>query len=168
MIKIRPATISDIGSVIRVHHGAVHGTDPSTFYPENILQSWSPGPTDEHRLEQFRLALEDKERFHLVAQLAENGTVIGFGTIVPSKGELRALYIDPNFGHRGIGSQILEHLEELALLHGAEELRLDSSLNAEQFYSRHGYSIIERGTHRLNTGIIMDCIKMKKKLYKHQ
>ena len=168
MIKVRSATISDIGDVIRVHHDAVHGTGPSSFYTQNILQSWSPGPTDEQRLHQLRLALEDKDKFHLVAELTENCTIVGFGTIVPSKGELRALYIDPSFAHRGIGSLILQNIEELALLHGAQELTLDSSLNAEKFYSRHGYSVRERGTHRLNTGVIMDCVKMTKKLCKQQ
>lgn len=168
MINIRRATVCDVESVIRVHHSAVHGTDPSSFYPKDILQSWSPGPNDEQRLEQFRLSLNDNEKVVLVAQLVDNCTIVGFGTVVPSKEEIRALYIDPSFTHRGIGSQLLQNLEQIALLHGTEQLHLDSSLNAEKFYSHHGYSIIQRGTHRLHTGISMQCIKMSKILIQSQ
>jgi putative acetyltransferase len=65
---------------------------------------------------------------------------------------------------RGVGSGILVRLEQLALGHGVEELRLDSSLNAEAFYQRHGYEVVERGVHRLGTGREMAAIKMKKRL----
>ncbi|CAF1219019.1 unnamed protein product [Rotaria sordida] len=46
MINIRAATISDIEALVRVHHAALHGSAPSTFYEQSILQSWSPSPTD--------------------------------------------------------------------------------------------------------------------------
>jgi hypothetical protein len=41
---------------------------------------------------------------------------------------------------------------------------LNASLNPERFYCRHGHSVIKRGSHRLRSGTIMDCVKMSKNL----
>ncbi|CAF4372894.1 unnamed protein product, partial [Rotaria magnacalcarata] len=43
------------------------------------------------------------------------------------------------YEHQGVGSKILQHLEELALAQGVNILKLEASLNAETFYIRHGY-----------------------------
>ena len=168
MANIRPATISDVEALVRVHHAAVHGPGPSTFYTQSILQSWSLSSTDQPRLNRLQQAIQNNEKLILVAELGEKAMIVGYGCVVPSKKELRALYVDPTFGHQRIGSQILRSLEDLALHHSAEELYLDASLNAEKFYCRHGYLMIERDIHRLNSGIDMDCIKMHKKLRSQQ
>jgi GNAT superfamily N-acetyltransferase len=167
MINVRRATNSDAEDLIRVHHAAVHGTAPSNFYTQDILHSWSPSPTDLSRIDGLRQASVNSEQLIIVAESRNNPVIIGFGSVIPSKQEIRAVYVDPAFAGQGVGSKILSNLEELALLHGANKLHLDSSLNAEQFYSHHGYSVIERGTHRLNSGVIMDCVKMSKDLQTH-
>jgi ribosomal protein S18 acetylase RimI-like enzyme len=41
---------------------------------------------------------------------------------------------------------------------------MDASINAEAFYRRAGYEILERGVHRLRSGREMACLKMKKTL----
>jgi len=168
MINLRPATISDAEALVRVHHAAVQGPAPSMFYTQNILQSWSPSPTDQYRVNQLRKAIENSEELLVVAESGKNAVIVGFGSIVPSQQELRAVYVDPAFGRQDVGSKILANLEELALLHGTDKLHLDASLNAERFYCRHGYSVIERASHQLNSGILMDCVKMSKKLCARQ
>ena len=164
MTNFRPVTISDVEALLRVHYAAVHGPGPSTFYAENIIQSWSPSPTDEHRINQLRKAIENSTELFVVAESAENALIIGFGSIVPAQQELRAVYVDPLFGRRGVGPKILSHLEALAILHGTDILHVDASLNAERFYNRHGYSVVQRASHRLSSGVDMDCVKMSKKL----
>ena len=39
---------------------------------------------------------------------------------------------------------------------------MDASLNAEAFYLRHGFAVVERGEHTLTTGARMRCVKMQK------
>jgi N-acetylglutamate synthase-like GNAT family acetyltransferase len=90
--------------------------------------------------------------------------VCGFGAIVPRLGELRAVYVHPGVGRRGIGSQILAALEHLALVNDVSDLQMVASVNAEHFYRRAGYSVLERSTHRLATGHAMACVKMSKNL----
>src|SRR5208283_3950217 len=90
--------------------------------------------------------------------------IVGFGSIVPQTSELRAIYVHPDFGRRGVGSQILWALEHLARRHGLTELAMDASLNAEDFYLIHGFAVVERGEHTLSGGARMRCVKMRKAL----
>lgn len=162
MINLRPAKVSDAEDFVRVQHAAVHGSDPSIFYTQDILQSWSPSPTDQYRLNRLRQAIEDSEEILVAAESIENAVIVGFGSLVPSKQEIRAVYVDPTFGSQGVGSKILTYLEEFARLHGVDKLHLDASLSAERFYCHHGYSVIERGNHQLSSGAVMNCVKMSK------
>ena len=47
---------------------------------------------------------------------------------------------------------------------GLLQLHMNASLNAEAFYRRAGYEVLEYGIHRLDTGLEMACVKMKKVL----
>ncbi|CAF3406897.1 unnamed protein product, partial [Rotaria sp. Silwood2] len=138
-MNIRSATIYDIEAVTRVHYEAVHGDTPANFYTQEILQSWAPSPTDEVRLNRLRYMIESSDRVLVVAEL-DNKSVIGFGSIILSEHEIRALYVDPMYEHQGVGTKILAYLEALALQHGVNTLELKASLNAETFYLHHGYS----------------------------
>jgi putative acetyltransferase len=98
----------------------------------------------------------------LVAETAAG--IVAFGSIVPRLGELRAVYVHPDAGRRGIGSQVLGELERLALERGVSQLHMDASINSEAFYRRAGYEVVGRGLHRFRTGHEMACVKMFKNL----
>ncbi len=159
-VNIRPAIVADAIAIIDLHFAAVHQS-ASSFYPPEVLNSWSTQP-DETRYDHIRRALEKGEELFVVAEDASG--VIGFGSIVPLLQELRAVYVHPRVGRRGVGSAILRCLEQLALDRGVLQLQMDASINAEAFYRRAGYEILERGVHRLRSGREMACLKMKKSL----
>jgi N-acetylglutamate synthase-like GNAT family acetyltransferase len=160
LVRIRPAVDADAAGVSRVHFEAVRRT-AAPFYPPDVIDSWSQEP-DERRREQFRRAIVGKDELFLVAD--RGGEVVGFGSIVPSSGELRAVYVHPDVGRTGVGAAILRDLEQMATATGLSTLHMDASLNAETFYARHGYEVVERGTHRLSGGAQMACVKMRKAL----
>jgi putative acetyltransferase len=159
-VIVRAAVATDAAGIIEVHHAAVHQT-ASSWYPPEILDNWSRQP-DEGRYQQMRNVIADGDELVLVAE--DVSGVCGFGAIVPRLSELRAVYVRPSVGRRGIGSGILASLEQLALDRGVSELQLDASINAETFYVRAGYEILSRGVHRLRSGHEMACIRMKKSL----
>ena len=160
LIRIRPAVEADATGLSRVHFAAVRRT-AAPFYPTDVIERWSPAP-DERRREQFRSAIVGNDELFLVAE--RGGEVVGFGSIVPSSEELRAVYVHPDVGRSGVGGAILRGLEELAMARGLWRLQMDASLNAEAFYSRQGYEVIERGIHRMGAGVGMACVKMRKSL----
>jgi putative acetyltransferase len=159
-VNIRPAIVADAIAIIDLHFAAVHQTARS-FYPPEVLDGWSTQP-DEARYDQIRRSVEKGEELFVVAEDASG--VIGFGSIVPTLQELRAVYVHPRAGRRGVGSAILTCLEQLAIDRGVLQLQLDASINAEVFYRRAGYEILERGVHPLRSGREMACVKMKKSL----
>lgn len=159
-VHIRPAVETDAERIIHAHFAAVHQT-ASDFYPREVIESWSRHP-DETRYQQIRQAIEKGYELFLVAE--DVSGVVGFGSIVPSLQELRALYVHPRIARRGVGANLLVHLERLAVLRRCANLQLDASVNAESFYDRHGYEVVVRGVHRLASGHEMACVKMTKTL----
>ena len=93
------------------------------------------------------------EKFHLWAKSAFQTSRV-----------LRAVYVHPRVGRRGVGAKILEQLEQAAVDLRLPELELEASLNAEAFYRRHGYEVLKRAIHRLASGHGMACVKMRKLL----
>jgi putative acetyltransferase len=159
-VTVRPAVSADAVAIIDVHFAAVHRT-ASTFYSSEVLDNWSPQP-NEARYQQMREIIAGDEELVLVAEDASG--VVAFGSIVPRLRELRAVYVHPNTGRRGVGSQVLAALERLALERGIPQLQMVASVNAEAFYRRAGYEVVESGTHRLRAGQEMACVKMAKHL----
>jgi putative acetyltransferase len=158
-VRIRPAFEVDAEAMSHIHFEAVHRT-AAPFYPNEVIDEWSPVP-DALRIDQFRRAICGGEELFLAAE-HDRGDVVGFGSIVPSAAELRAVYVHPDAGRSGIGSAILEGLERLAIENGVFALRMDASVNAEAFYLRHGYELVERSSHQLGRGPRMACVKMRK------
>lgn len=155
---IRTATPADAEAIIDTHFSAVHAT-ASTFYPSEIIESWSKKP-DEARYQWMHKIIEEGTEIVVVAE-GESG-IVGFGIIIPALREMRALYVHPAAGRRGIGEKTLLELEVRAVSRGISILKLNSSLNATAFYERNGYKSLSRGTVRLSNEHEMACIKMEK------
>lgn len=156
----RAATVEDAHSILEAHRMAVLRT-AATDYANDILTAWA-APLDPDNVRRMAGIIASRSELVLVAEI--DGKVAGFGSIVPKKGELRAVYVHPDYGREGIGSRILAALEDLARQHALIDLRTDASLNAENFYLRHGYAVVERGEHALRSGARMRCVKMRKAL----
>jgi putative acetyltransferase len=158
-IDIRFARSEDARGILETHYSAVHGT-AARDYPLEIRRRWST-PVTHERIDQYvRNALPNETT--VVADL--DGKIAGFGVIIESNNELRAVYVSAEFGNRGIGSALLQELERLAKERGCRELNMDSSLTAAPFYLHHGYEELERADHTLSTGDKMACVKMRKVL----
>jgi putative acetyltransferase len=159
-IKIELAQAQDAAAIAEVHHAAVHQSAKS-FYPEEVIHSWSR-PISNDRVERIKQVVEESDEWMIVAR--QNNQIIGFGSIVPENNELRSLYVHPSFGRCGVGERILTILEHEARSLRLPYLQMDASLNAESFYRKHGFEIIEYATHQLTSGQEMACVKMRKVL----
>ncbi|MDZ8079330.1 MAG: GNAT family N-acetyltransferase [Nostoc sp. DcaGUA01] len=159
-IKVRCCLPSDAESVLKVHRAAIHGT-ASLCYPKEIIQDWA-SPITPSKIKAFADNTVIGEETRIVAEI--NGQIVGFGAIVVSNSELRAVYVSPSFGRSGVGTAILQELEHLARERGLSELHLNASLNAEPFYQVNGY--INQGfeEHILRSGRKMPSVRMRKKL----
>lgn len=156
MLTIRTASLSDAIAMMHVHREAILGK-AAGHYPQPTLDAWARGVTPE-RVARAESQIADPEFIVLIAEAGDEP--IGYGVAVPSRGQLRALYVKPNtIGW--VGSALLSELEELAF--GiAEVLTCDASLNAVEFYRAHGYSEVGSIGHVLSSGASVPCIRMRK------
>ena len=70
-----------------------------------------------------------------VAEL--DARVVGWGAI---RGDvLEGLYVAPEFAGQGVGAGLLEMFEGLIRNRGFHSVRAEASVNAREFYFRHGY-----------------------------
>ncbi|MFY9657040.1 MAG: GNAT family N-acetyltransferase [Methylocystis sp.] len=157
MVQIRLAHRDDAATLMRVHREAVFAK-AAPFYDEAILESWSPGATPE-RVRRVEQEIVDPHYITLVAE--HEGEVLGFATAIPSRNELRALYVKPNTVGC-VGQRLLNYIEVLAFDAGAAYLEFDASLNAEAFYRANGYIEIGRADHVSDSGDASAAIQLRK------
>jgi putative acetyltransferase len=158
-VDIRFAKHEDARGILDAHYSAVHET-AARDYSLEIRRAWAV-PVTPARIDDYsRNALPNETT--VVADV--DGRIAGFGIIIESANELRAVYVAAEFGSQGIGSALLRELEKLAKESGCTELQMDSSLTAAPFYLHHGYEELARAEHTLNSGATMACVKMRKVL----
>jgi putative acetyltransferase len=161
-IYVRAAVPTDAEAILHVHNAAVHKT-AGAYYPPEVLEAWAAKLTEENHQRVGR-ETADEEMIVLVAEV--DARLAGFGMVVPGDEELRAVYVHPAYGRRGVGTAILKRLEEFAAQRGVKRLNVASSINAEEFYARQGYEVVERTVHQLRSGQEMACVKMMKLLHR--
>jgi GNAT superfamily N-acetyltransferase len=115
---------------------AIRRADPSDRNAVELVYAGATGS-------QLSLCDKEWERWISLAALvvAEiDNRVVGFGSIdVTATEHLRWLYLLPEYQRAGLGSRILQALEEIAWLNGLKAIRLHSTPNAVQFYAKLGY-----------------------------
>jgi putative acetyltransferase len=158
-ITVRIARIEDARGILEAHYSAVHET-AARDYSIEIRRAWATPVTSERIDQYLKHALPNETT--LVADVDER--IAGFGAIVESNNELRAVYVCAEFGRQGVGSALLRELERIAKARGCRELHMDSSLTAAPFYLHHGYEETGRGVHTLSSGGKMACVRMRKAL----
>jgi putative acetyltransferase len=149
----------DARAWLDVHRAAVRGLAAGD-YPDEAIRAWAPLPVTDAEVERLRGAATDERR--LVA--VRGGRVVGIAAWRPATSEVTACYVAPEEARSGVGSALLDAIEAGARRAGLSALEADSSLNAEPFYRRRGYAVLERGTRRLEAGPAMAAVRMRKAL----
>lgn len=162
LFDIRFASPGDAAAILEVHRAAVRGS-AAGFYSCEVIEEWAPLSVPPERVEAFQRTIAGGEEVVVVAVDSSNH-ILGFGSIVPSNDELRAVYVRSEHGRKGVGSAILRRLESLAREAGLTQLRMDASINAEAFYKANGFVVEDRGEHIMSSGGRMACVRMRKAL----
>ena len=160
--SLRRGLPADALAILEAHRSAVRST-AATHYSQAIVDEWGPADIATERVKNFERWIERGEEVIVVA-VDSTDAVIGFGSIVPSNSELRAVYVAAAHGRRGIGRAILSQLETLAREAGLNELSMDASMNAVPFYAANGFMSLGPGEHPMPSGNRMACMRMSKSL----
>jgi N-acetylglutamate synthase-like GNAT family acetyltransferase len=117
---------------------------------------WASSPTPEG----FRDVIGNTEFF--VSE--RDGQIVGFGFLDKRTERIEAIFVDPDVQRSGLGSAILQTLEDTARKAGLASLTLSSTLNAVAFYEHAGFKALKRTRYEHPNGFELDCVIMQKEL----
>jgi len=156
---VRTATVEDTLGILNARYSAIHRLG-AKFYSDEVCSKWG-SPITEIQVEKFKKSILNETNITFVAEF--NSKIIGFSRLsLPDT--VSAVYVDFDHMRFGVGAHLLKKLEDYAVENRVKALKLDSSLSAEAFYRKHGYSVVGRGTHTLSSGAEMESIFMEKSL----
>jgi GNAT superfamily N-acetyltransferase len=78
--------------------------------------------------------------------------------------KIRAIFVDPAWARRGLGSLILRHCEEAARAAGFLDLEMGSTLTGVPLYTLKGYRETGRVDVPLPNGEVLQVVRMRKRL----
>jgi len=94
----------------------------------------------------------------------QGDTPVGFGQFDPTGGWVRALFVDGEVQHRGIGGKLLAEIERRARRRGTARLRGAMSLNAVPFYAVAGFRPLGGPERLTSAGVWVPVVRMEKLL----
>jgi ribosomal protein S18 acetylase RimI-like enzyme len=144
--SVRRATDADKKSIWQVQTSAIRELCGTHYAHKDILQ-WSN-------------LLSPKSH----GQALHN--IVGYGQLNLQHEAIEAIYVSPTCVRLGVGTILLERLEEAAREIGINSLHVCSTLNAVGFYERNGYQAKGKTVYRLPPHIDLPCVRMDKRLKK--
>lgn len=161
-VTLREATSADAESIGDTHAASIRALGPDA-YDERQVRAWLSNVPPE------RYPLEDPDHYVVVAELADDDRIVGFGVLDydpdgrddRSTGEIGAVYVHPDHVREGVGRAMLAALESAARDAGLETLVLTASRNAIDFYRRQGYEGIETVSLEMAEGVRLECLRMR-------
>lgn len=150
VVSVRLAKPQDIKTLIKIQFDAIKILGEKDYNEEQL----------EALLKSKSKARNSGEHI-FIAEI--NSQPVGFAALSYSFNTIDAVFVDPDFARRGVGSKLLEILEQEALKHKVPILWVCSSLTGHDFYQANGYRTIRKTVFSLYS-IYIPCIQMKKRI----
>jgi len=154
-VNIRRAQPQDAETLWQIYIQAVRTFARSHYTPAQIA-AWEKLVTPQAYAKSY-----DGQLVY-VAEDAD-GVLMGFAHLDMGTGSIEAVYVHPTYGRHGVGSRLLQALEEAACQAGLTELEMEASLNAVAFYTFNGFTAHEQRVHPVH-GAEYACVYMTKVL----
>ena len=128
-ILLRLATAQDIAALIELQ----------TRSMSKLLTPYYTAPQIT-AIVRSQITARSTEEICLIAELT--GKIVGFAALLPTQGQISAVFVHPDFARQGVGTKLLVALEKYALSAKCRALSVMSSLTAVAFYQAQGYQIL--------------------------
>lgn len=144
----------DISAILEAYRAAV-GAVMTADYEPSILKEWASRTTEE-------FAAQNQARQRYVAEF--DGKIVGYAGLDFNKAVLTECYVLPEFSGKGVGTALVQTVEEAAREADLMSLSVLASLNAVNFYRKSGF--VEGGFEflRMADGQKMRCMILRKTL----
>ena len=173
-LKLRQASLVDVPALKALIESSVRGLQAGDYTPEQMESALRTTFTVDTQL------IEDGTYF--IAE--QDGTIVGCGgwsrrktlfggdhhavrddaVLDPScdAAKIRAIFVDPRYARRGIGSFLLKAAEDAAIAEGFTQLEMGATLTGVPLYLLKGYRVVEQIEVRLEHGVSMPVVRMRK------
>ena len=153
-LTIRQARLEDGEAICRAHLAAIRET--AAYYSLEQIEAWAEGIYPDSYAQAIR------EQLLLVAE-DDTGMVAGFAQLWLDNAVVKAVYVHPEYGRRGVGTALLKRGIEAARSAGLRRLYVEAAQNAVPFYQSLGFVAVREKQHRLNgTDTLLPCVDMVK------
>ena len=143
MKLIKKATLNDVDLL-----GQIHAKSWQQAYKNIVPNSVLDNITAERRAVRFKKAMSESGEENYL--LLVNNQPVGFTSISSSRdddlsdntGEIRGVYLDPDYWQKGYGSKLLKWAEAELKSRGYKSITLwvlKDNYQARKFYEKHGY-----------------------------
>ena len=154
-MKTRKARYSDRENLSELHISSIK-TLCGNHYSQEQIDAWTRVITPSVYDQALR------EKVFIVAYSSPQD-LMGLGILDIQNAEISAIYIHPDVVGKGVGTALLDELEETSRKNEIARLIVHSTLNAKGFYSKRGYIAEEFAFHSLPDGSKLECIRMSKR-----
>lgn len=137
---VRPATEVDAKAIVSVlKRSIVEVCGPYYGNDLSLLEKWCQNKTEQNVL----VWLNDQTNKMFVAEDLQTKSCVGVGLVnepndFAPNAEIHLCYVDPKFINVGVGGALLQAMES-TISTKVRTIVVNSTLNAESFYSRYGY-----------------------------
>ncbi|HDS0921385.1 TPA: GNAT family N-acetyltransferase [Pseudomonas putida] len=142
---IRRAVMADAAGISQVIIAALRQTNAADYDAATIARV-------EQSFSEARIAGLLEKRLIFVA--TDHDEVVATASLEDDV--VRSVFVAPEYQRSGIGEQLMLAVENEALMHGSQRLRVPSSITAQGFYTRLGYSKVRDEYHGDERTIIME------------
>jgi putative acetyltransferase len=140
-ILIRSFRVYELETLHQLMHDTIRTVAVGLYTPAQAAV-WAPDPESAAwRLQALRLRTSLMQSVSLVAEAEDR--IIGFGNITPA-GYLDYLYVHREAVRQGVGSRLLDALEDVARHAGAAEMTAHASFLLRPLLERRGFAVRER------------------------
>ncbi|MFB6159507.1 MAG: GNAT family N-acetyltransferase [Candidatus Nanohalobium sp.] len=100
----------------------------------------------EEVIPEMNLEFAEKDRYNYFVAV-EDDEIIGVAGYQSESGTVAGIFVDPELKGSGIGSKLMDRIEEDAQSEGLEEMETLASLEAVEFYKKNSYKVTEEKKH---------------------
>ncbi|MBI2559129.1 GNAT family N-acetyltransferase [Candidatus Woesearchaeota archaeon] len=156
-MNIRKAKLADAQTISKIMCDTIKYSNSKDYTP-NQIKVWLN--TNNVAKVKERIKNPDKVTFIIL----DDNKIVGTSTLNLKERELGSLYVKHRVHSKGIGTKLLEFVENFAEKKKFEKLMLGSTLTSLGFYKNRGYKIINKKHNVVIDGIKIPTIVMSKKI----
>jgi GNAT superfamily N-acetyltransferase len=142
-VEIRRATAGDAEAVCQIVMQALRETN-ARDYPASVI--------DRLVLTLPAAVASKLQEWHAYVAVAD-GRVVGTASL--DGNTVRAVFVHPDYQGRGVGTKLMDAVEQAANTQSEVTLDVQSSITAQQFYAKRGFKVVREAFHDEERTIFM-------------